>query len=397
LVCVEEAISLIHQHRLQPKPQKMGLEFLDGAYLLEESIASDRSYPPTDRSLMDGIALSLATYETQPAELEILGICAAGDPKVDLPRGAVCYEIMTGAPIPFGADLVIPLEDLAFQSGDKLRVKITHRSLRRSWDNIHREGSDCESGAVFLKPQMIMTGPRVGIAASFGAASPLLRVKPRVKIINTGDELIPLSETPQPHQLRSSNGLALRTSLKLFQYPHVKLEFCKDDKDALRTAIIDGLEKEDDLLLTGGVSKGKFDFLPEIFEDLGIKKIFHQVSQRPGKPFWFGTHERSQTNVFGFPGNPISCLICLHRYYIPQKQWKVRLRCDFNFNKPLTYFLPVKIEFSSDGVLWADPIKTQNSAEFVGLAESDGFIELPPKPSHFKQGEVFTFFAWSPL
>jgi molybdopterin molybdotransferase len=150
------------------------------------------------------------------------------------------------------------------------------------------------------------------------------------------------------------------------------------------------------LIYTGGVSKGKFDYLPSVWAQVGVKKFFHEISQRPGKPLWFGIDSERKTVVFGLPGNPISCLVCLHRYLLPDRGMGAKLTKDVTFKKPLTYFVPVKIHFHGAEIL-ATPLEVKNSGEFTGLVHSDGFVELPKDQDHFLAGEVFKFFPWRSL
>jgi molybdopterin molybdotransferase len=219
---------------------------------------------------------------------------------------------------------------------------------------------------------------------------------PKIKIISTGNELVPIHQTPLSHQIRQSNSVALQASLKEFGYTHVDVDHIHDDLNLLHQHYLSNIKNYDVLIYTGGVSKGKYDYLPELWLEMGVKKHFHQVRQSPGKPLWFGTDEQNKTNILGLPGNPISCLVCLHRYFLPNRVCYARLAHDFVFAKDLTLFLPVKIEMLENGFLLAHPIRLQNSGEFAGLAESDGFIELPRTQNQFKAEESFRFYPWRP-
>ena len=141
---------------------------------------------------------------------------------------------------------------------------------------------------------------------------------------------------------------------------------------------------------------GKFDFLPEVWKENGVEKIFHKVSQKPGKPLWFGVDRDAKTEVFGLPGNPISSLICLHKYFLDSQPIRVRLAEDVNFKKNLTYFLPASLKQDENATLTACPCKMQNSGQFGVLASSDGFVELPATKDLFLAGEVYNFYKWRP-
>src|SRR5690606_27568315 len=172
---------------------------------------------------------------------------------------------------------------------------------------------------VLLKQHSVLNGPRIGIAKSVGHLQIKCEKFPRVNIISTGDELVDVDVTPLPHQIRRSNVYALKASLERFGYQDVTLSHLNDDIEAIKNHYHDAKDRFDYLIYSGGVSKGKFDFLPSTWKELGVTEYLHGVAQRPGKPLWFGADEKSRTYVFGLPGNPVSSLVCLHRYLLNQK------------------------------------------------------------------------------
>ena len=353
-------------------------------------IKADRAYPPFNRVMMDGIAVSFDEFQAGRREFLIEGVAPAGEPQKTLKLMTSSLEVMTGAPLPQGTDLVIPYEHIQLNAGKAL---VTIDLDRQRFENIHAAGSDCKMGEVMLRAGSVVNGPNAGIAASLGSKLTLTQ-SPRVMIISTGDELVEVEETPAPHQIRRSNVHALKYSLELNGFSDVTLDHLKDDPLAVANHYQKHAKEFDLLIYSGGVSKGKFDYLPNVWIEMGVTKHFHEVAQRPGKPLWFGTDEKNKTTVVGLPGNPVSSLVCLHRYLIPGRQIHVRLSEEVVFKKDLTYFLPVVLESRPDGALWAKPLKIKNSGEFSALAGSDGFIELPAEPSFFKAGEVFSFFSW---
>lgn len=365
---VEEAFKLIQKHL--PVWQS-GMD----------EIRADRDYPPFNRVMMDGIALRFVDYENGQRSFKITGICPAGEPSKKLIDG--CMEVMTGAPLPDGADLVIQYEHLKIENGV---ATVVVEVERKRFESIHAEGSDCRKNEVVLGKGHLWNGPHVGIAASMGESS--FSRHPRVMIISTGDELV--EDNPLPHQIRRSNAYALQASLG---FP-VALDHLNDDPEAVSDHYHEHAEHYDLLIYSGGVSKGKFDYLPNVWTDVGVTKIFHEVAQRPGKPLWFGIDEKRKTAVVGLPGNPVSSLVCLHRYLIPGRTMYAKLTQEIEFKKALTYFLPVKVEFTSEGQVLAHPLNIKNSGEFTALAGSDGFIELPKDQDKFSVGEPFRFFSW---
>lgn len=361
---------------------------------LKEDLFADRDYPPFHRVMMDGIAVDFNSYSNNQTSFAIQEIAAAGEPHKKLENPLHCLEVMTGAPLPIGASLVIPYEHLEIEKGIATITKSIQRSLM---ENIHLMGSDCHSGEKVLSSGSFMHGPHVGIAASMGYKEPKISVQPKILLVSTGDELVEIDTIPAAHQIRRSNVYALKRSLELNGFHTVEMTHLKDDAQVIRDHYQNIKDKFDLIIYSGGVSKGKFDYLPTVWAELGVEKLFHEVSQRPGKPLWFGVDYKHETIVIGLPGNPVSSLVCLHRYILPQRESWAVLSEEVIFKKDLTYFLPVKLEFTKTGAMVAHPLKIKNSGEFTALAGSDGFIELPKEQSIFKAGEAFKFWPWKCL
>jgi molybdopterin molybdotransferase len=359
-----------------------------------EDLVADRDYPPFDRVMMDGIAVLFRSLESGQVAFAIEGVAAAGEPQKSLQNSNACMEVMTGTPLPNGCDLVIPYEDLRIENGV---AHLQAPSKFKTYANIHRAGSDCKSGDSLLAQGHALNGPRWGIAASVGKTELKVARSPRILIVSTGDELVHVAETPRPHQLRRSNVHALEASLRLHDYSDITLAHLNDDAASIKAHYQENASRFDVMIYSGGVSKGKFDYLPNTFKACGVTELLHGVSQRPGKPLWFGIDRTNKTRVFGLPGNPVSSLVCLHRYFLETRPLYAQLDADFSFDKKLTYFVPVTIAAQANGTLVASPLKIKNSGEFTALALSDGFIELPMEQDHFRKGEAFRFFAWSGL
>jgi len=269
--------------------------------------------------------------------------------------------------------------------------------------NIHRRASDLPQGAVILKAGQRLLAPQIAVAASVGKKHIRVARPPAVAIVSTGDELVGVDETPALHQIRMSNAYALRAALALRHVDNVKLAHLKDSRSELRAGLEEILQGVDVLLLSGGVSMGKFDYVPEILGELGVKNVFHKVSQRPGKPFWFGATATGQP-VFALPGNPVSAVICAHRYVLPQldramgleaKVEQAALNEAVTFAAPLTYFMPVRLTSDVDGKTVACPAPTNGSGDFAGLVDSDGFVELDKERSEFPKGFIARAYRWA--
>ena len=358
---------------------------------LAEPLLADRDYPPFHRVMMDGIAVSHEAYATGRRSFKIVGIGPAGAPAARLEDFSTAFEVMTGAPLPEGADLVIPYEDIEIAKGV---ATVTEEEERTRMQYVHLRGSDGHAGEMLLTPGAAWNGPHWGIAASLGYSSALTERTPRVLVISTGDELVAVDDAPEPYQIRRSNAHALAASLRLNGISDIELAHLTDDAAAIETHFREVSGKFDVLLYSGGVSRGKFDYLPSVWEKCGVKKHFHGVRQKPGKPLYFGVHEETKTAVFGLPGNPVSSLVCLHRYFLFRRDFFVRLEEEFTFTPELTLFAPAKIRFTTEGTVVATILPIQNSGEFSALAGSDGFVEFPPERSVFRAGEVLRFISW---
>lgn len=255
------------------------------------------------------------------------------------------------------------------------------------------------TGDVLLLPGDLISPAEIALLASVGRPEIFVqKVKP-IAIVSTGDELVPIEATPLTWQIRRSNGVALASSLSTLN-TRSDLYHLPDEPAVLEKELKSIIETHDVVILSGGVSKGKFDYVPGILEKLGIRKGFHQVKQRPGKPFWFGRNE--STTVFALPGNPVSTFLCFHRYIKPwieaglgikHGKRQAILAADFVFRPDLTYFLQVKID-ASEGRLLAIPDPGEGSGDFANLRNVDGFIELPSERSDFKKGEIFPFITF---
>ena len=388
MVSVTGAEKIILDHLFNPGMERVSLEFACGKILAEE-IKADRDLPPFDRATMDGIAISYESFETGQQEFVIEGVQAAGQPKQTLTDKKKCFEIMTGAPLPTGADTVIPYENIKIET--KTIKPISTVSKKQ---NVHHQGSDAKQNEILLSPGFRISSAEIALLASVGKSEVDVFKYPSAAIISTGDELVDVNEKPLPHQIRKSNSYALATALgKLGCRPDIF--HLVDDEKVLTKKLGEILSKYELIILSGGVSKGKFDFVPQVLESLGVKKLFHQVSQRPGKPMWFGRSEKN--TVFALPGNPVSTFMCFYRYVKPWlakslglqvKKQSAILAENFTFAPALTYFLQVKIQ-NENGKLMAYPIAGGGSGDFANLRDVDGFLELPLEQPTFLKGENF--------
>lgn len=363
--------------------------------ILREAVHADRPLPPFSRVTMDGIAVAWADAQSGLRRYRVQGTAFAGEPRKSLEAPGHCLEVMTGAVAPAGAGLVIPVEQVVVKDG---WAEIAADAPLKQNAFIHPEGSDRAADAELIPSGVRLKPPHIAIAASVGLDRLMVTRRPVIQVITSGDELIPIEQVPEPHQIRRSNGPALLAALQQAGYRDVVLHHEPDDRAILRERIAAALVSADLLVLTGGVSRGKSDFIPEILTGLGVREVFHRVAQRPGGPMWFGCSPEGKP-VFGLPGNPVSCLVGLYRYVLPALQTMLGAsRTEprgLVMEKPvdpdpvLTLFIPVRIHAGR-----AARIPMNTSGDFSALSASDGFIELQPGPSHPAADTPFPFYSW---
>jgi molybdopterin molybdotransferase len=369
--------------------------------VLRENIYAERDQPPFDRVAMDGIALDSRAVAAGRRTFRVQATQAAGDPPLTLAGDGACIDVMTGAVLPVGCDSVVPVEELSTAGAE---AALSSPVRVEPWQNVHRRGSDTRQGTLLVSAGTRLRAPEIAIAAAAGMARIRVSSQPMLAVISTGNELVEPGEPVLAHQVRRSNAYAIVSALREHGFQRVADDHLQDDADELRERLRFHLETHDVLVLSGGVSMGKFDLVPQVLEELGVHAIFHKVAQRPGKPLWFGVAP-SGAAVFGLPGNPVSTLVCLSRYVLPalfaslgqtpSPPERLALAAPVTVTPPLTHFLPVRIEQDDWGRPWAMPAPTNGSGDFTALVGTDGFVELPPGPNTYQKGFVTRLFRWS--
>ncbi|MGD9600044.1 MAG: molybdopterin molybdotransferase MoeA [Steroidobacteraceae bacterium] len=368
--------------------------------VLRENIYAERDAPPFDRVAMDGIACAGGPLRQGQREFRVQGAQPAGDPPLTLEAPDCCIEVMTGAMLPAGCDAVVPIEQVELAAG---RARITSASPPAAGANIHRRGADARQGALLLSAGTRLGAPESAIAASAGMARVRVSAQPRIAVISTGNELVEPGEPIEPWQVRRSNPYGVVAALRAHAFERVVDDHMPDDAEILAARLRFHLDTHDVLILSGGVSMGRLDLVPQTLARLGVEQVFHRIAQRPGKPMWFGT-TGAGCAVFALPGNPVSTLVCLARYVIPAlgvamgsaavAPERLPLAADCEVTTPLTTFLPVRIAHDDWGRGWAHPQPTNGSGDFMSLAGTHGFIELPGGPHRFARGHVSRLFGW---
>jgi len=364
--------------------------------VLRESITADRAFPPFDRVAMDGIAIHFDSYERGQRIFGLEGLAAAGMPQMQLTNLADCLEVMTGSMLPEYTDTVIPYEHLETSEHEGFRRFTISKPVSKG-QHIHRKASDVAAGETLLEPGVRIGAAEAGVLATVGKTTVTVSRLPRVAVIGTGNELVAVGDTPEAHQLRLSNIYSLRAALQQWGIAAECLHL-QDDVPHLQESLRALAQRTDILICTGAVSAGRFDHLPAVLQLLGAQKVFHKVQQRPGKPLLFCTFPDGPV-VFALPGNPVSGFMCYYRYVQPwlnaclqahdAAQEYAVLSEEVVFDKPLEYFLPVRLAMQANGLLGAMPVAYHGSGDLASLLKADAFMSLPAEQDVFPKGSAF--------
>jgi molybdopterin molybdotransferase len=274
----------------------------------------------------------------------------------------------------------------------------------RLGQNVHARGSDSLQGARLLEAGVRLEAPDVATAAGAGMARLKVSRQPAFMVISTGNELVEPGDPMETWQIRRSNAYGVAAALRRRGFQRVADDHLPDDAATLTARLKAHLQSYDVLILSGGVSMGKFDLVPTALAACGVQQLFHKVAQRPGKPFWFGMAPNGSA-VFALPGNPVSTLVCLARYVVPamdralgvrdaQSGERIALAATVSWDPPLAGFLPVTVETDEEGRPWARAATHNGSGDFAALAGTRGFVELPPGPNIHPKGFVTRLYRW---
>ena len=364
-----EALNLIQGLIVPQQVQIIAIQDAIGL-ILAEDLTADRDFPPFNRSMMDGIAIK----NTAIKKWLIEDIAFAGEPQKHLRDSNAAIEIMTGAPVPLACSSIIKIEDIVFVdiAGEKWAEYIGQDAIKHG-QFIHIQASDCKKNDLILSSGTKIGPVEIAIAATIGKSELSVFKKPAIAIFSTGDEIVGIHEKPQAHQIRSSNSVMLESVLKSHGFS-TTVAHMKDEKSVVAKSLESALEKHEILLLSGGVSAGKKDFIPEVLAELGFKPIFHKIAQKPGKPLYVGNRADGRL-VFAFPGNPISTLTCFWIYFLP---WLLGNKLILSTipvvnlpasNPKLDQWLPVKIKGGQ-----AETLKNNGSGDLFHWKFADGLL-----------------------
>lgn len=370
-------------------------------YTLAEDIAADRDYPPFNRSAMDGIAIKYADFrENSTNTFTIAEVILAGASASDILPSGNCFQIMTGAAVPASADTVVKVEDCAIENEIvtlKENVKIT------LGQNIATQGQDCVAASLLLPSGTTINANVMGILASVGKSKVKVFKKPTVAIITTGDEVKASDEPVGTHQIRDSNSYTLIGLLNGLNIQPISATLISDDQFQLAESLQQAVENADIVIVTGGVSMGVADYVPQILEKIGVKPIFHKVKIKPGKPIWFGKY--NETAVFALPGNPMSVQVTFRlfvQHYINKfsqaKNNKNTIALPLSARRSkkstLDEFFGCEIVVNTEYKNALRPIATNGSGDIVSNLKSDGISWQQSDVSILTEGETVAFFPW---
>ncbi len=402
MITVAEAFARVLATARPLPPETVALPHAAGR-VLAETLVADRDFPPFNRVAMDGIAVAHAVWAGGQTEFPIEHTQYAGAPPQPLQNPQAAMEVMTGAVLPPGTDVVIRYEDILLANS---RASIQIAPPDAPGINIHRQAADRHAGDVLLRPGTRLGPAELAVAATVGAAEIAVTRAPRLAVVSTGDELVGIDKTPLPHQIRRSNAYALQ-ALFAQAGADVSLFHLPDDREELRVGLTNIIGAGfDAVVLSGAVSKGRADHLPGLLRELGVVEIFHEVNQRPGKPMWFGARAGGPV-VFGLPGNPVSTFLTACRYVRPwlracqqpaeaeaaaEAPMPAMLTVAINFKPQLAHFVPVRLTVDAEGRRLATPLRVGGSGDLAGLLGATAFLELPPEPAVFPAGSVWP--AW---
>ena len=397
MISIEEAQKLI-----SAQARNFGVEeiSIDDALnrILAEDIFADRDYPPFNRATMDGYAVIAADFNKEKQiTLQLIGTLHAGNVSAQIVRTGTCIKIMTGAPVPQGADAVVRFEDTAENNAV---VQFTIDTVLPK-QNIASQGEDTKASELILEKNIKLEALSIAVLAVAGKAKIKVHKLPNVVIVSTGNEIVHVSDAIFPHQIRDSNSYSLKNFLKQYNISSVKSVLVEDDKSTLTSVLSDFLSA-DILILSGGVSKGEADYVPEVLMSLGVQEIFHRVRIKPGNPLWFGKLPNGGV-VFGLPGNPVSVQVGFKIFIEPflRKCFNMEIIAPLYFplfnekikKTKFTEYFPCKISTRNNTTGLVSK-RMNTSGDISATLHSDGIAVHPEVTETIKENTIVEFYFW---
>jgi molybdopterin molybdotransferase len=362
--------------------------------VLARDVVAHLASPPFDKAAMDGYAVREADVQKLPVELELVGEARAGLPAETGLEPGQAVAIATGAPVPAGADMVVMVEHTELIAGSRVLVR------ELSGRNICPAGEDFRSGECVIKGGQVLTPMRIGLAASCGADALTVYRRPSGALLCTGSEIVEPGEDVRPGQICNANGAMLSALMSDMCRTFVYQGIVRDDPPLLTAALEQALQA-DAVVITGGVSVGRYDLVPGILEQLGVQEVFHGVAVKPGKPLFFGVRDR--TLVFGMPGNPQSCFVVFYLLVAPAlaaaaghrdpgPHFLEGIACEGFPNKPARMNVVPCIVERDGGLNRLHRGSSHGSADIAGPSNAEAYFIVPRGTEYVEEGQELRFF-----
>jgi len=396
MISYDEALNHIVSSRIDFGSEEIPIENAFGR-ILAEDIFADRDYPPFNRAMMDGYAVRAEdVLENKISEFHVAGEVFAGDGgSYNLMKGET-LRIMTGAPVPDNADVVIKKED-AIPKDRAVSFNIQKINL---YHNIACRGEDIQRHQLVINRNVQIDFRHLSLLASLGKEKMKVVRSPKVNILSTGNEVVPVRFSPEPWQIRDSNSYSITGFLKNYQIEPSTVKLAQDDLDNITSSVLSILDC-DLLIISGGVSEGDADFVPTALKRCGVKEIFHKVKIKPGKPIWFGQHPNG-SRIFALPGNPLPVQIACKIFIDPflrscfglQSAKVICLPIGVERQKKIIFdeFFPVKIYGSQQPEII--PLSFNGSGDIMAVLNSSGVARHDAVAGDLKKGDVIEFYPW---
>jgi molybdopterin molybdotransferase len=369
-------------------------------YCLAQDVRADRDMPPADRSAMDGYALRAADLTGYPCNLRLIGEVAAGSSARPKVSPGCCTSILTGANTPPGSDTVVKIELTSLEDG-----VVSIREPVKPFMNVRKRGEEAHKGDVLLPAGTVLGPAAVGVCATVGLANPKIRSRPKIALLCTGEELRDVSQSAGAHQTRNSNGPVMQAILAREGFDNVTHEIVPDDPQLTIDALRRASDSADMTILTGGVSVGKYDYVPDSVTAIGAKLRFYKIQMKPGKPVLYATRGRN-AHIVGLPGNPVSVLTSMHVFVLPALRMLSGVSPE-NARPSIRLPLADKIKSRSGRSLMAlgrivnkrsgpavEPVGSMGSADIYAAASADGVLAVPASKTELPAGAMVDFLPW---